>query len=68
MRLIVEEVENGFIVEEDPETMISGQRVLGRRHVFDELDDVLTFMGEFYKNNNSAVAGRRAVAAKKKAP
>ena len=63
MKLIIEEVENGFIVKEQPELRINQQPVPGRKHVFADqgevkaLDSMLTFVREFHTkrpNKNSS--------------
>lgn len=48
MKLIIEEAENGFIVEEDPEIIVGGVRTIGRKRVFGELSTMLSFVEEFY--------------------
>lgn len=48
MKLVLEAAENGFIVEEDPETMVGGIRTIGKKHVFAEVEDVQEFITNFY--------------------
>lgn len=48
MKLIIEEAENGFIVEEDTEVFISGTKAPGKKHVFGGLADMQEFVKDFY--------------------
>ncbi len=48
MKLSIEEAENGFIVEEDPEIVVNGTKMAGKKHVFASLEDTTKFITEFY--------------------
>lgn len=57
MKLNIEEVENGFIIEEDPELIVNGVKVAGKKHVFADLDTMQEFVKDFYfkrPNKNSS--------------
>ncbi len=49
MKLVLEEAETGFIVEEDPETVIGGVRTVGKKHVFADLDAMQEFISTHYE-------------------
>lgn len=48
MKLMVEEAENGFVVEEDTEVIVNGKVVPGKKYVFPTLEETTTFITEFY--------------------
>lgn len=48
MKLVIEEVDNGFIIEESPEVMVGGIPVVGKKHVFDDVAETVAFIADFY--------------------
>lgn len=49
MKLVLEDAENGYIVEEDPELIVGGVRTIGKKHVFSDLDAMQEFISAHYE-------------------
>ena len=59
MKLVLEDAENGFIVEEDPELIVDGVRTVGKKHVFSDLDTMQEFITSHYEKRGKKRAKKK---------